>query len=302
MSRKIVQLSICSLLAITILISLSGCSGAKALPTLRARRISTIATKCKDLFTAEVNAWNAKDAEALRQIYADDIVHIDGSLLFKGIDAVSEMAREMMTGPYQGKVGQVYISKDGCVDAWHMWGIYGFTQDHPGTEFDLLQFKGGKISYWRVFYDQHFFRSGFGKSNYINNDLLSRFASAWSVGNTDALLSLYSAEATLEDTLFGFSITGQEALKTYIDKFFAKSPGASWELIYPFAERQGSSQPGNNSLASQGGIFAIKIKDASGNPCVIEAVIILTPDDEGKFFAQQVFYNASTLIGCGWAK
>ena len=302
MSRRIGHLSICILVALIILLGVCACSSSRALPTLRARRISAIAKKCQDLFTAEVNAWNAKDAEALRQIYTDDIVHIDGAPLFKGIDAVIEMAREIMAGPAQGKVGQVYISKEECVDAWHVWGIYGFTPDHPGTEFDLLQFKGGKISSWRLFYDQHFFRSGFGKASYINNDLLAQFASSWSAGITDELLRLYTAEATLEDTLFGFSISEQEALKAYIEKFVAKSPGASWELIYPFAEKQGPRQPGNKPLASQGGIFAIKVKDASGNLCAIEAAVILTPDDNGKITAQQVFYNADTLIACGWAK
>ncbi len=302
MSRRIVPLSISILLSMIILLSLSACSGSRSLPALRARQISAIAKKCQDLFTVEVNAWNAKDAQALRQIYADDIVLIDGAPLFKGIDAVIEMAREMMAGPAQGKVGQIYISKGECVDAWHIWGIYGFTPDHPGTEFDLLQFRGGKISSWRLFYDQHFFRSGFGKSSYINNDLLSQFASSWSARSMDELLRLYTAEATLEDTLFGFSISKQEALKAYIDKFLAKSSGASWELIYPFAEKQGPRQPGDKPLASQGGIFAIKVKDASGNQCAIEATIILTPGDDGRIITQKVFYNADTLIACGWAK
>jgi hypothetical protein len=44
------------------------------------------------------------------------------------------------------------------------------------------------------------------------------------------------------------------------------------------------------------------VKDTEGNPCEIRAVVILTPDKEGKIQSQEVFYNADSLIACGWAK
>ncbi len=288
-------------LSSAIFISLVACSGAKPLPTLDASQISAVSRRCQDLADATIKAWGGHQADALRQFYTDDIVHYDGSPLYKGINAVVEMAKGLMGQmPESGhnESGQVYVSAEECVDTWRFRGLFGFSQDNPGTEYDLLQFRDGKISFWRLFYDQTFYQDFFGRSTYIKQDLLSQFAAAWSSGSLAEVRHLYSPEIQVDDTLFGYSVTGKEALMGYVNSFLARSPGAKWELIKPFAEQQSGIEP----LASHGGIFGITVKDAAGNPCTIETAVILTPDTDGKIIAQKIFYNAHTLIDCSWAK
>jgi hypothetical protein len=74
-------------------------------------------------------------------------------------------------------------------------------------------------------------------------------------------------------------------------------------LLYPFAEDEGGDivqeeQP----LPSEGGLFSITVKDQDGNPCEIRVVMILTLDENGVIQKQQIFYQADTLLACGWVK
>ena len=89
----------------------------------------------------------------------------------------------------------------------------------------------------------------------------------------------------------------------YANDVFDKSPGAIWKLLYPFAEGEGGdiTQEGQ-PFPSEGGVFSITVKDNSGNPCEIRVVLILTPDDDGSIQTQQIYYQADTLLACGWVK
>lgn len=286
------------------ILSLSSCSGTKAPKTPDAEEVTSIGNNCKELYQGHIDAWNSRDPENLRLIYTDDIVHFDGKPLYVGINHVVGMARGMFEffPDWQMEAGETYISRDECLGTWVNWGVFGFTQDNPGLEFDLLETRDGKISFWRLFYDQSFF-DAIPDGTHVEEDFLTQFANSWTGEDMDELLKIYSQDAQIEDTLFGISDTGQQAIIAYANDFFAKSPGASWKLLYPFAEDEVSYiTQEEHPLPSEGGIFAITVKDADNNPCEIRVALILTPDDDRNIQTQKIFYEADTLLACGWVK
>jgi hypothetical protein len=282
-NRKPVRLMLCTFFPIAILISLSACSSkVEALQTLDAKEITTLGNNCDVVNTGFVDVANTKDIEKWKLVFTDDIVYIDGMPRAEGIDKlytfISDFNKWMDTyyPDRHGEIGETYISKDDCLGTGNYWGWWGFTQSDPGIEYDLLQTRDGKISYWRGFYNQLFF-SGFGGDYTVNNDFLSQFTVSWSGGNTGKLMKIYANDAKLEDTLFGISISGQSAIRGYADSFFAKSPGASWDLISTFAEQNATGDYlEQHPFPSQGGVYAIIVKDTAGNPCKINVVVILT--------------------------
>jgi hypothetical protein len=293
---------LCILFSIFILIGLSSCSGSKAPKTLKAKEITSLGKHCEELEGRQIDAFNSKDSEKLRQVYTDDAVHFDGEPVVTGVDNIIGLANgEFISSPnWQMKAGESYISRDQCLGTWICWNLFGITQDNPGTEYDLLDFQEDKISYWRLFYDPGF-KKGLG-GFIIDPDFLSQFASGWSGGNAAELIKLYSEDAMLEDSLYRLKVNGQLAIQNYADSFFARSPGANWVLINSFGEVKSRNFPDLYPHPSQGGVFAIKVTDAGGNPCEIRVAVILTPNEEKKIEAQKVFYNADTLLACGWAK
>jgi len=292
------------LLVTFLLFGLLSCANAKSLKPIDAKEITTLGKNCEELYQSHIDAWDSRDPENLRLIYTDDIVHFDGKPLYVGINRVVGMAKGMYEffPDWQMEAGETYISGDECLGTWVNWGVFGFTQANPGLEFDLLETRDGRISFWRAFYDQNFLEA-IPNGTHVEGDFLTRFANSWTAADLDKLLKIYSQDVHIEDTLFGISDTGQQAMIAYANDIFAKSPGVSWKLLYPFAEDEGGDivqeeQP----LPSEGGLFSITVKDQDGNPCEIRVVMILTLDENGVIQKQQIFYQADTLLACGWVK
>ena len=286
------------------LFGLCACSNTDPLPTLNAGEISAINNRCEQFHLRHVEAWNTKESETLRGVYTPDIVHFDGYPVFVGIDEVIKMANNLFIffDRWEMKAGETYISQQACLGATPMWNIFGFTSEDPGMQYDLLETRKAKISFWRVFSEGELLQESTHDSDPIDEDLLARFSAAWSSHNAGKVMNLYAKSAMLEDTLFGISVTGTQAMKDYVKAFMAKSSGASWELLQPFAEAEAAlSFKDQYPFPSQGGIFAVSDNDASGAPCQLRLAVILTPDEEGRITNQIVFYDASTLLACGWA-
>ena len=262
-----------------------------------ADQVRALGENCAEIYQAHIDAWVSKDPEQLRTIYTDDIIHFDGKPLFVGIDEVLGMANRMFRAfpNWQMKAGQTYISQGECLGTWMFWDTSGWKEHDPGMEFDILETRDGKISFWRLFYDQHF------DSERIDEEFLELFASTWSQGTPDKLMEIYSQDAVLEDTLFGVTASGTDEIRAYGEKYLAAHPGTSWELVYPFAEDDYFNAE-SEVLASKGGVFTINTFDDQGNSCQIQAVLILTPDLEGKIQGQKTFYEAVSFVACGWAQ
>jgi hypothetical protein len=220
--------------------SLSSCAQSKALKTLDVNDVKTLGENCEVLYRSHIDAWDSRDPQNLRLIYTDDIVHFDGKPLYVGINRVVGMAKGMYEffPDWQMEAGETYISGEACLGTWVNWGVFGFKQANPGLEFDLLETREGKISFWRAFYDQNFFDALAGDTH-VEDEFLTHFANSWSGADIDELLKIYSQDVQIEDTLFGISDTGQPAMIGYAKDVFGKSPAASWKLLYPFAEDKG---------------------------------------------------------------
>lgn len=293
-----------SFLVTLCLLGLSACANTKAPEALDANEITTQGEKCAELYKSHIDAWNSRDPENLRLIYSEAIVHFDGRPLYEGIDMVVDMAKGMFKffPDWQMEAGNTYISKDGCAGTWINWGVFGFTEDDPGLEFDTLETQDGKISFWRAYYSQNFHQA-IDNKDLVDDDFLSQFASAWSSGSADNVVNLYAQDAGLADSLYGVSVVGTQPIKEYASEFFAKKLQAKWELVYPFAESDVEpSFKEQYPFATQGGVFAITTNDAKSNPCEIRAVVLLTPNEAGTIQSQQIYYDANTLLTCGWAK
>ena len=297
------------LLPILIFASLSACSNPEpALPTLDTGEISQLGSNCQDIYTRMIAAWDSRDAGNFRQVYTDDIVHHDGAPYSTGIDSLMNMGIDMFSSftRWQMLAGDTYISRDQCLGTWLNWGIFGLTEDNPGLEYDLLDIRDGKVSYWRLFYQQQFFEA-LSMSEKAETELLTLFADTWSSGDADAVYGLYSRSKLVEDSLFNIYLKKISGIKDYISAFLARSPGATWQLVEPFAEAEVKQALVNGKMvdmptASEGGVFAITVADAQGNPCQIRTVAILTYDDLGKVKNQKMYYDADSLIACGWAE
>lgn len=285
-------------------LNLCSCSDNEVIEILDANEVASLADKCDTLFNSHIDAWDSRDPEALRLIYSEDIVHFDGRPLFEGIDSVVNMADFMFEQfpDWQMEAGETYISRDGCVGTWVNWGVFGFTEDDPGFEFDFLETSNGKISFWRLYYSQNFHQAIDHKA-IVDDVFLLKFASVWSSGNQSEIGKLYTQDATLEDSLYFVVVVGTQQIKKYATGFFERGSIIKWNLVDSFAESEVESYfKEQYPFISQGGIFSIITNDAEANPCEVLAIVILTPDEAGAIQRQQIFYQAETLINCGWAK
>lgn len=293
-----------AVLILIALLSLAACTKAQDTATSRADQITALARSCEELYNEHIAAWNSKEADNLRRVYTDDIVHFDGEPAYVGINAVIDMADEMFQffPDWQMQAGETYISKSGeCLGTWLNWGVFGFTQDNPGKEYDLFTIRDGKIFYWRLFYDQRFYNA-FAFYYRITPDFLSQYASAWSGGDEAELVKLYAENAVLEDSLFGVNITGTLEIQDYATNFWARSPGANWSLVTPFAEDRSINHPDLYPHPAQGGIYGITVTDKQGKECELRSAVLLTPDEQGMILAQKMYYAADTLLACGWVE
>ena len=286
------------LLSVCAVLMLSACSStAEPLETLKAEEVSQLGSNCYELEKMQVDAWSTGDPEILRQIYTDDIVHFDGYPAYVGIDAVVSMADRAfrMLPDWQMETGEAYASKDKCVGSWINWDIFELTEDKVGYEFDLLEFREDKISFWRLFYDEN--------TRSIDYEFLSQFAASWSQGDLERVTELYAKDAKLEDTLFGVSIEGRGEIRKYVNSFFVTGPDANWEILIPYGEAVAAyPYEEDYPFPSKGGVFGVNVKDPEGQSCEIRAFLILTPNEKGEIQSQETFYNAESLIECGWAK
>jgi hypothetical protein len=95
------------------------------------------------------------------------------------------------------------------------------------------------------------------------------------------------------DTFFVERQAGREATRAHADESCAWCPEVACEVLEPLAE----AGPGT----VKGGVNAIHLSDADGQPRDVRAVVLLEPSDE-EISSEGVHYNAQSLKACGWAR
>ena len=293
-----IRIALFSIAALILIIT--ACTANKPLDTLDAAQVTTLGNDCREIAAMQIDAWATMDSENLRDVYTDDIVHFDAEPAYIGIKEVIDMANMMYRNlpTWQMSLGDTYISADKCFGTWLNWEVLDRTKDNPASEYDLLETRDGKISYWTLFYARDFF----GPPE-KDDSLELKFASTWSEGDPDKIKSMYTKDAEIEDSLFGISISGQRKVSNYARRFLAKAIHPNWELKESFdGGKAGFPYKEEYPFASEGGIYAVSVTDESNQTCNLRIAIILHRTDDGLITKQETFYAPASLIECGWAE
>lgn len=277
------------------LLVVAACSAGASRETPAADEVRRIAGDFAAVVAAVDEAWNSKSVEAMRMVYTEDVVHHDDTTLnhIEGIDGVMAMAATIFSSvsEFTGQLtSPVYIGRDaavGVAGTEGVFGVLGATEEGPLLEIDLLEIREGRVAYWTLFYfDERFGAAG---------SLPAEYAAAWSSGDPQAVGRLYAPTAVRVDSLFSEQAEGREAIADAAAAFFERHPAASWELVLPFGDRGQFTEP-----APRGGTYGIRVAGSDGEACVVMAAVVVDAAEEG-IVAESLYYEADSLLTCGWA-
>ncbi len=267
---------------------------------LQVGEVKSISAEFHRLADAARQATIDRDFAAMKnEIYSDDAVHHDGNmeLTHSGLGMVSLLKTWITYFPdYGSRPVSYHIGRtDGFYmeESWNWSNVSpNYTQDDPMINYMWFTLREGKISYWWMFYGRKSMeRDGYG----YDEKLLEDYAAAWSSGDAKTAADLYAADAVRTDSLFEETQQGNAAIQQFASSFFTWYPGIKLTLLNTFAE---GPQP-----IKKGGVYTMSVTDQSGAPCQVEALILLEGDQsEQKITHEWVFYQAESLIKCGWAK
>lgn len=271
-------------------------------PPLSANEVKTIDAEFERIANEYHQFSSNKDYDLMRQVFTEDIVHHDQNAeLAKGKnDVVSMMSMFFSEFPdFETRTANTYVGHDDGFYVEDAWGMVPvdyvkniFSSDHPLKNYSWLTLRDGKISYWWLFWGEEVFSAG---DLPFDRKLLQDYADAWSSGDSEAVASLYTSEAIRQDTLFSENQQGNSAIKAFATHFFAWYPSVTLTLLETFGEFP--------KVIKRGGIYTVSVSNTSGKPCDVSMLVLLEPDKSGQKIAQEwVFYNADSLIACGWAQ
>jgi ketosteroid isomerase-like protein len=245
-----------------------------------------------ELVAAVDVAWNGKSIDAIRQVYTEDVVHDEQSSLnhFEGIDAIMAMATVLFPSlPGNQTTDSLYVGLDAGLAIPGRDGVLGVaraTEAGPLEEVDLLRVAEGKVSSWTAFFsDERFSESG---------ELPDLYAAARSSGDPQAVGGLYAANAVRVDSLFGDESDGRDAIVQAARDFAEKHPGARWDLAIAFGDVGIYQDP-----APRGGIYQVTGPGPGDETCVVDVAVVFD-HEVGQITEESVYYDAESLIACGW--
>jgi hypothetical protein len=262
-------------------------------------------TSCEMIARAHAEFWSAHDTDLFDQVYTEDVVHDDGEDPIVGADDVSSMASNvlMFFPRLQTRARRLYTAGGECLGVYEYFplnlGGYDFTEEDPLIEIDLLRARDSKINYWALFEDhptiekQSLDEEGMQWIQ-VNRNLLDSYAEAWSSGEMDQVADLYASGAIREDVTYGQRQDGIEEIRSFARSFFKQYPAVQWDLETPFSGDISSGQVA-------GGTYTIWLEGKSSESCAIEAAVLLWRSDQ-EILKESIFYDADSLIECGWAE
>ena len=254
--------------------------------------------------SANEEAWNVKDLDAIEDILTEDIHFVDvtfGDDLV-GKKQVLKMARSFcdIYPDLQRKTTSLYIGTEEGIVFYDYWGWkFGsieYTLQDPWDFIFHFRTHADLISYWRLFEGIDILESHFiseTESKEIRT-ALSSYGSAWSSGDSKIVAGMYAKDAVRQDSLFNESQQGRRAIKTFAESFFTWYPNTQWTPLEMFGER-----PFNEKPHTIGSSFAIQTSYAKYETCTIKAVVLLQVL-EGEIVQEDLYYDVKSLIGCGW--
>jgi nuclear transport factor 2 (NTF2) superfamily protein len=275
----------------------TGCQKHASRSPLSAQEVETLSAEYERVSNAHIQAWNSHDPNQMRQLYTDDIHYYEegNTSKYVTVDQVVGLNGGVLSDypDIEGRQAGIFISRENGFDMWEMWNYPSteFTKDNPTVGYDWLTIREGKISTWWLFWGPEFF--AYNDLNFTTIPL-QNYATAWSSGDPQAVASLYTPETVRKDTLFKENQEGSSAIKEFATDFFSWYPGVHLELLKPFELL-------NSYPVMTGGVFAIHVTDQAGQPCDVHAIILLESKQD-KIINEWMFYQADTLLACGWAR
>lgn len=292
---------------------LGACAGRTAEPlsprsVLSAEEVRDLSEKFKALADANREAHNARDMERIEALFAEDVLFVDVTF-GDHLDSINEfmgMTRNMFAffPEFQWKTLDYFIGSDKFVTIAGFWGgNWGgnkeYTEQDPFIHVFLFEPKEDLIASWRLFYGYDFLNDNRVISETAAADMesmLISYGSAWSSMDSEVVADMYAKDAVRQDALFGEIQEGSKAIKAFTESFFTQYPEAQWTPLELFGERGFRDKP-----QAIGSSYAIEITDPTGEACEVMAVVLLHVLD-GKIVQEDLYYNADSLIQCGWAQ
>jgi ketosteroid isomerase-like protein len=268
--------------------------------------VTQMADAFKAVTAANVEAWNAKDLDAIRAILTEDIHFVDVSFgdNIKGIKDVMEMARIMciIAPDLQRQTTSHYIGVNQGVafyDYWNMWHpLTGYTPENTFFYVFLYETEGDLISYWRLFEGLEMLKKHFINDTAANDlqAMITAYQSAWSSRDPEAITEIYTKDAIRNDTLFRESQKGIAEIQKFAQSFFSWYPNCQWTAYEVFGEKRYEESP-----QMIGSSYGIQTTSPTGETCEVMAVVLLQVLD-GKIIQEDLYYEPDSLIQCGWAQ
>ena len=280
---------------LVLIVVIAGCKPKSSRPPLSADEVKTIAAVFEKVSSAHIQAWNSHDINLIGQLYTDDITYYETGNFpdANGTHEVSNIINMVLQGNpnYEGRQIDTFIGHEDGFDICEIWNWSESTKENPYHAYDWFTLRDSKIAAWWLFWDSE---TSVALKKSIDQKPLQDYATAWSSGDKETVASLYDPKVFRQDSLYGENQQGNSAIKEFATNFFAWYPGVRLELQQSF--KQCCALP-----PKIGGEYAIHVSDQAGKPCDVRAIILLeVPHD--KITKEWVFYNADSLIACGWAK
>ncbi len=272
-------------------------------PPLSANEVKIKSAEIKRISSAYLDAWNKRDTGLMRPLFTDDLKYYEASNSTdsNGSSQYISLVNSWLafSSDYECRQLDTFIDREGGFDIQELWNWMGSTKENPYLGYDRYVLKDGKISSMWLFWGSdvytRWFIPAFGatKATFTQKPLQD-YASAWSSDNPGTVASLYAPEVIRQDTLFNENQQGISAVKKFATNFFNWYPGVSFELLQSF--KLGDSKPVNT-----GGVYSIHVSDQAGKPCDVKSIIVLELSQD-KIINEWLYYNADSLISCGWAQ
>lgn len=269
---------------------------------LSAEEVETLVTEFDAAVAALVAADNSHDPDLVPGVFTADVAVEDGDDGFVGIEklmntyrnvwSLSSKSQVRHTGTYIGLRGDWPV--DG-VAVLESVDYLGYTADEPMIEYRHMGIDNGAIASWTSFYDPDTrpFFTPVEELDAAAAEMLESYATAWSSGDYATVSGLYDPDAIRNDTCLHSAGSGRDAIESTAAGMFDLHPDIEFELLRPVATR-------NHDSVEAGGIFAIHTTDSDGQACELEALVLLDADG-GSIESEEIYYDAESLIECGWS-
>jgi len=295
------------IILLVFLLSAVACGGLHPAPRqpVTINNLQAAETKFGQIAGGLLETWNSRDAQAVKDLFTDDAEAYDRSFgdHVVGPDQITGLIAIVSAfGPnWEARQTDRYIGLDNGLVIDELWnlkfGSIQFTQDHPMMDVDWLQTRDDRISNWTILYGLDTLEElAIPTSQRLDQakSLLSSYQTAWSSGKEQAVAQLYTNDAVREDMVFMERQEGQKAIASFAKSFFGWYPGVQWNISLEFGEGRGDAP-------ITGGLYAIKVTNEAGQPCEVKVAVLLQTV-ENLITQETLYYDAQSLISCGWAR